>query len=115
APEQRPANRAVAFFVDALPSLRCAILHGVMARARRAAPRVAMRLTAIRMGDDLWRLFEGEAARVGVSVSQYIREAALSRAAAAAALRGEDPHTVLAQAALSADASEPADPPSHEP
>jgi hypothetical protein len=74
-----------------------------------------MRLTAIRMGDDLWRLLEGEAARVGVSVSQYIREAALSRAAAAVALRGEDPHTVLAQAALSADVSEPADPPVHDP
>jgi len=74
-----------------------------------------MRLTAIRMGDDLWRLLEGEAARVGVSVSQYIREAALSRAAAAAALRGEDAHAVLAQAALSADASEPRDPPTHEP
>jgi hypothetical protein len=74
-----------------------------------------MRVTAIRMGDDVWRLLEGEAARVGVSVSQYIREAALSRAAAGAALRGEDPHTVLAQAALSANASEPTDPAMHEP
>src|SRR5438045_8960311 len=74
-----------------------------------------MRVTAIRMGDDVWRLLEGEAARVGVSVSQYIREAALSRAAAGAALRGEDPHTVLAHAALSANASEPADPAMREP
>ena len=74
-----------------------------------------MRVTAIRMGDDVWRLLEGEAARVGVSVSQYIREAALSRAAAAVALRGEDPHTVLARAARSADVSEPADPAMHEP
>jgi hypothetical protein len=74
-----------------------------------------MRVTAIRMGDDLWHLLEDEAARVSVSVSQYIREAALSRAAAAAVLRGEDPHRVLAQAALSAGAPAPADPAMHEP
>ena len=59
--------------------------YGILSRAmaRRAAPRVGMRVTAIRMGDDLWRLLEREA--------------------------------VLAQAALSANASEPADPAMREP
>lgn len=55
-----------------------------------------MRVSAIRFGSDLWRLLEEEALRVGVSVSQYVREAALARASAAAAARGEDPLEVLA-------------------
>jgi hypothetical protein len=55
-----------------------------------------MRVTAIRMGHDLWGLLEAEAAQLGVSVSQYVREAALARAAAAAAARGEDPYELLA-------------------
>ena len=58
-----------------------------------------MRVSAIRFGADLWRVLETEAARVGVSVSQYVREAALARASAAAAARGEDPLDVLAGAA----------------
>ena len=57
-----------------------------------------MRVTAIRVGADLWRVLDAEAARVGVSVSQYVREAALARASAAAAARGEDLHELLAQA-----------------
>jgi hypothetical protein len=57
-----------------------------------------MRVTAIRMGHDLWGLLEAEAAQLGVSVSQYVREAALARAAAAAAARGEDPYELLAHA-----------------
>jgi hypothetical protein len=60
---------------------------------RRA--KVAMRVTSLRMGDDLWRLLEAEATRVGVSVSQYVREAALARASAAAGARGEDPFRLL--------------------
>jgi hypothetical protein len=48
-----------------------------------------MKVTTVRFGVDLWGLLDAEAARVGVSVSQYIREAALARAAAAAAARGE--------------------------
>lgn len=60
--------------------------------------KAAMKVTAIRFGQDLWRLLEGEAARVGVSVSQYVREAALARAAAAAKARGEDPLDLLARA-----------------
>ena len=48
-----------------------------------------MRVTTVRFGHDLWQLLEVEAALVGTSVSQYIREASLARAAAAAAARGE--------------------------
>lgn len=59
-------------------------------------PNTAMRVSAIRFGTDLWQVLETEAARVGVSVSQYVREAALTRAAAAAAARGEDPFQLLA-------------------
>jgi hypothetical protein len=61
-----------------------------------------MRVSAIRFGTDLWQLLESEAARVGVSVSQYVREAALARATAAAAARGADPFEVLAASAPNA-------------
>jgi hypothetical protein len=53
------------------------------------------RRTLPRFGADLWRLLEGEAAYAGISVSQYIREAALARAAAAAAARGHGPFELL--------------------
>lgn len=58
----------------------------------------AMKVTTVRFGVDLWRILEDEAARVGISVSQYIREAALARAAGAVAARGADPLRVLGQA-----------------
>lgn len=58
-----------------------------------------MRVAAIRVGPDLWRLLEAEASLVGVSVSQYVREAGLARASAAAAARGEDTFELLALAA----------------
>lgn len=57
-----------------------------------------MRVSAIRFGADLWQLLEQEAARVGVSVAQYVREASLARASAAAAARGEDIYELLGQA-----------------
>ena len=62
------------------------------------APPAAMRVTTVRFGRDLWQLLEREAALVGTSVSQYIREASLARAAAAAAARGEDAFEQLASA-----------------
>lgn len=68
-----------------------------------------MKVTTVRFGTDLWRLLEEEADRVGVSVSQYIREAALARAAAAAAARGADPLEVLGLVS-SATPSPPGDP-----
>jgi hypothetical protein len=55
-------------------------------------------VTTVRFGVDLWRLLEVEAALAGVSVSQYIREAALARAPGAAATRGQDPLALLAGA-----------------
>ena len=55
-----------------------------------------MKLTTLRVSRDLWELLEKEAERVGTSVSQYMREAALARAAAAAAARGESPFDRLA-------------------
>ena len=54
-----------------------------------------MKVTTVRFSGDLWRLLESEAAVAGVSVSQYLREAALARASAAAAARGEDPLELL--------------------
>jgi uncharacterized protein (DUF1778 family) len=60
--------------------------------------RRSMKVTTIRLGPDLQRLLEREAAHAGVSVSQFIREAALARASSAAALRGEEPIDVLAGA-----------------
>ena len=59
-------------------------------------PTAAMRVTTVRFGHDLWELLEYEAALVGTSVSQYIREASLARAAAAAAARGESAFERLA-------------------
>jgi hypothetical protein len=56
----------------------------------------AMKVTTLRFGRDLWQLLEREAGRVGTSVSQYVREAALARAAAAAGARGESPFDLLA-------------------
>lgn len=64
-----------------------------------------MRVTSLRMGDDLWRLLEAEATRVGVSVSQYVREAALARACAAMGARGEDPLGLLGRLAGAAQAT----------
>ncbi|HTX09200.1 MAG TPA: hypothetical protein VME22_11350 [Solirubrobacteraceae bacterium] len=55
-------------------------------------------MTTVRFGTDLWRLLESEAQYAGLSVSQYIREAALARAAAAAAARGHGPFDLLAGA-----------------
>jgi uncharacterized protein (DUF1778 family) len=57
-----------------------------------------MKVTTLRFGRDLWRLLETEAALVGTSVSQYVREAALARAAAAAGARGDSPFELLAAA-----------------
>jgi hypothetical protein len=58
--------------------------------AKASVPRTAspaMKVTTVRFGEDLWGLLEAEAAQSGVSVSQYIREAALARAAFAVGAR----------------------------
>ncbi|HEV2773273.1 MAG TPA: GAF domain-containing protein [Thermoleophilaceae bacterium] len=51
---------------------------------------VAMHATTVRFTDDLWELLEGEAARQGVSVAQFVRDAALFRVASVMARRGEE-------------------------
>ena len=56
-----------------------------------------MKTTTIRIGTDLWALLESEAQHVGVSVSQYIRDAALARAAFAAGARVGAPPDLLAR------------------
>jgi hypothetical protein len=56
-----------------------------------------MKVTTVRFGEDLWALLEGEAERLDMSVSQYIREAALARAAFAAGSRAEASAELLAR------------------
>ena len=66
-----------------------------------------MKVTTVRFGEDLWTLLADEAARAGVSVSQYVREAALARAAFAAGARADVPaelFTTWARSALDAEA-----------
>jgi hypothetical protein len=63
-----------------------------------SAERTGMKVTTVRFGTDLWRLLEAEASYAGMSVSQYIREAALARAAAAAAARGHGPFELFSGA-----------------
>lgn len=50
-----------------------------------------MKVTTVRFSEDLWDAVAREAALSGLSASQFIREAALARAAAAAGARGELP------------------------
>lgn len=49
-----------------------------------------MHQTTVRFGPDLWEALEEECARLGVSVAQYLREAALTRLVYAAGRRGDD-------------------------
>jgi hypothetical protein len=58
-----------------------------------------MKLTTLRIGEDLWALLAAEAEHAGVSVAQYIREAALARAAASAGARGDPPFAEIARGA----------------
>jgi ribbon-helix-helix CopG family protein len=51
-----------------------------------------MRATTIRFPNDLWEQLEREARRQGISVAQYVRDAALYRLAySAGAARDDDP------------------------
>jgi hypothetical protein len=58
-----------------------------------------MHQTTLRFGADLWQTLEHEAAMAGVSVAQYVRDAALMRVTYDAARRG-DPRLETALAAL---------------
>ena len=48
-----------------------------------------MHQTTVRFGSDLWEALEEEAARLGVSVAHYVRDAALARLAYNAGRRGD--------------------------
>lgn len=58
-----------------------------------------MKVTTVRFSQDLWDVIAMEAAMSGVSASEFIREAALARAAAAAGARGEMPFNSFRSAA----------------
>ena len=49
-----------------------------------------MRQTTVRFGEDLWAELEREAEAVGVSVAQYLREAALTRLVYERARHGDE-------------------------
>jgi hypothetical protein len=49
-----------------------------------------MHQTTVRFGRDLWEALEEEAELAGVSVAQFIREAAVARVGYAAAARGDE-------------------------
>jgi hypothetical protein len=49
-----------------------------------------MHQTTVRFGPELWEALELECKRLGVSVAQYVREAALTRLVYAAGRRGDD-------------------------
>jgi GAF domain-containing protein len=51
---------------------------------------MAMHASTVRFGDDLWTALEREALREGVSVAQFVRDAALLRIATLSARRGDD-------------------------
>jgi hypothetical protein len=69
-----------------------------------------MHQTTVRFGADLWVAVEAEASAIGVSVAQYVREAALARLAYNAGRRGD---TAYAAALGEAAAEPPEDVPSH--
>ena len=61
-----------------------------------------MHQTTVRFGNDLWDDLEQESARLGVSVAQYVREAALARLAYQAGQRGNSVYSeALGEAAVS--------------
>src|SRR5688500_20340152 len=57
---------------------------------RRRLFRVPLKAATIRVSQDLWSLLEEEAARQEISVSQFVRDAALLRVGHLAGARGDD-------------------------
>ena len=51
---------------------------------------MGMRATTVRFSDDLWQLVDREATLQGISAAQFVRDAALLRAAALMGARGDD-------------------------
>jgi len=56
------------------------------------------KIATLRLSHDVAHAIESEAARAGITASQFIREAALARASAAIAARGSGDFTLLAAA-----------------
>jgi hypothetical protein len=69
------------------------------------APR-KMHQTTVRFGPDLWQEISAEADRAGVSVAQYVRDAALMRLAYTRGREG-DPHFEAALSAVEDDERPP--------
>ena len=59
-----------------------------------------MHQTTVRFSEELRQALEQECARVGVSVAQYLREAALTRITYAAGRRGDDDFELALELAL---------------
>ena len=65
---------------------------------------MALKAATIRVSQDLWALLEAEAARQEISVSQFVRDAALLRVGQLAGARGDDEGlATIAQIALRSD------------
>jgi hypothetical protein len=60
-----------------------------MAGIQARNPARKMHQTTVRFGEDLWEALEVEAERLGVSVAQYVRDAALRRLSYDAGRRDE--------------------------
>jgi hypothetical protein len=56
---------------------------------KRPEPARRMHQTTLRFGPDLWEALSQEAREAGVSVAQFVREAALARLAYTAGRRGD--------------------------
>jgi GAF domain-containing protein len=65
---------------------------------------MGMKATTVRFGEDLWAMLEREAARLGVSAAQFVREATIMRVALLAGSRG-DPDAELTIADIASRAS----------
>jgi hypothetical protein len=71
-----------------------------------------MHQTTVRFSAELWESLEEECARLGVSVAQFLREAALTRIAYAAGKRGDEAFERALASAVTPAASEATQPPS---
>jgi len=60
-----------------------------MEKSIRSTTRRKMHQTTVRFGEDLWRALEVEAKQLGVSIAQYVRDAALGRLSYDAGRRDE--------------------------
>ncbi|MEA2378155.1 MAG: hypothetical protein QOK00_1041 [Thermoleophilaceae bacterium] len=63
-----------------------------------------MHQTTVRFGADLWDALESECAELGLSVAQYVREAALARLVYAAGKRGDADRELALVVALEQEA-----------